>query len=351
MELLSQVSPGLPLIVLSGIALLLPKNSLRSAYLVALTLLSWAHMHFCVPVGSIVEVESMGLMLTPIRADRITWVWGTVFHFAALLSAIYAWYPRQTVGATLGLIYAGASIASVFAGDLLTLFTYWELTAVSSVFLIWLGGTERSRAAGMRYLLVQVISGVSLLSAAILWLQAEGSLSFGGVGEVGVMLDRVATPAGRLMVLALAVKAAFPLFHAWLPDSYPEASPAGTVFLSAFTTKLAVYALLRAFAGWEPLITVGCVMALMPLVFAALTDDWRRKLAYCLNNQLGFMVVAVGVGSELAINGTAAHAVAHIVYKGLLFMVAGAVLHATARLDVRVWVESGATCPTCLSLT
>lgn len=327
MEFLSHLSPGLPLIVLSGIAFLLPKTRLRPGYFVTLVLLSWAHMQWAVPLGRVVEVESMGLALTPIRADRIAWIWGTVFHFAALLSAIYAWHPRRSLESVLGLVYAGASIASVFAGDLLTLFTYWELTAISSVFLVWLGGTERSRAAGMRYLLIQVVSGVSLLSAAILTLQSQGDLSFGGLGEVGVMLDQIGTPAGRLMVLALAVKAAFPLLHAWLPDAYPEATPAGAVFLSAFTTKLAVYALLRAFAGWTPLITVGAVMAIMPLIYAVLVDDWRRKLAYCLNNQLGFMVVAVGVGSELAINGVAAHAVAHILYKGLLFMVAGAVLH------------------------
>ena len=144
-----------------------------------------------------------------------------------------------------------------------------------------------------------------------------------------MLIEAMPRAAFWLILFAFGVKAAFPLLHAWLPDAYPESTPEGTVYLSSFTTKLAIYALLRGFAGWEPLISVGAVMALAPLIYAYLADDIRRSLAYCLNNQLGFMVVAAGVGSELAINGAAAHAVAHILYKGLLFMAAGAVLFRT----------------------
>jgi multicomponent Na+:H+ antiporter subunit D len=273
--------------------------------------------------------QFMGLDLVPLRVDGVSLVWGHVFHLAALLSAVYAIHDNDRLSAGMGAVYAGASIAGVFAGDLLTLFVFWELTAISSVFLIWAGRSSASYGAGMRYLLVHVGSGVLLFAGAVLFLQTEGNLRFGGVNEIGVFRDSLSQLSGKLLLLAFGIKAAFPLLHAWLPDAYPESTPSGGVYLSAFTTKMAIYALLRGFAGWEPLIAVGCVMALAPLVYALVADDIRRCLAYCLNNQLGFMVVAVGVGSELAINGVAAHAVAHILYKGLLFMVAGAVLYRT----------------------
>ena len=97
--------------------------------------------------------------------------------------------------------------------------------------------------------------------------------------------------------------------------------------LSSFTTKLAIYALARGFAGTDLLILIGCLMTAFPVFFAVIENDMRRVLAYSLNNQLGFMVVAIGIGTELAINGAVAHAFAHIIYKGLLFMSMGAVLY------------------------
>ena len=90
--------------------------------------------------------------------------------------------------------------------------------------------------------------------------------------------------------------------HNWLQDSYPAATVTGTVTLSAFTTKMAVYCLARAFPGTEMLIYIGAVMTLFPIFFAEIENDLRRVLAYSLNNQLGFMVVGVGVGTELALN-------------------------------------------------
>ncbi|MFT5686299.1 MAG: multicomponent Na+:H+ antiporter subunit D [Myxococcota bacterium] len=123
--------------------------------------------------------------------------------------------------------------------------------------------------------------------------------------------------------------------HNWLQDGYPNATATGTVFLSAFTTKLAIYALARGFAGTDVLIPIGCLMTVFPIFFAVIENDLRRVLAYSLNNQLGFMVVGVGVAdfvtspgiAHIALNGAAAHAFAHILYKGLLFMAMGAVMY------------------------
>jgi multicomponent Na+:H+ antiporter subunit D len=167
-------------------------------------------------------------------------------------------------------------------------------------------------------------SGVILLAGIALRVHGGGGLAFGKLTENGL-----SDPATLLIFLAFGIKAAFPLLHNWLQDAYTEATPTGTVFLSAFTTKLAIYALARGFPGTECLVWIGATMAAFPIFFAVIENDLRRVLAYSLNNQLGFMVVGVGLGTELSLNGTAAHAFAHILYKGLLFMSMGAVLMRT----------------------
>ena len=223
-----------------------------------------------------------------------------------------------------GLVYAGAAIGGAFAGDLITLFVYWEGTAIASVFLIWSSKTENAYRTGMRYLIIQVGSGVLLLAGAILQLKSTGSLDF-------TKMDLTSMGA-VLIFVAFGIKAAFPLLHNWLQDAYPEATVTGTVFLSAFTTKLAIYALARGFPGTEMLIWIGATMTAFPIFYAVIENDLRRVLAYSLNNQLGFMVVGIGIGTELSLNGTAAHAFSHILYKALLFMSMGAVLYRTGTI-------------------
>lgn len=306
-------------------ALLLPllRGRVRQVAIVALPLLSGAHLVYLFGVGSVVPLSwhVFGYELMPVRVDKLSLVFGLIFSVAALLHAIYTLHAKDAVQPVAGLAYAGSAIGAVFAGDLATLFVYWELTSVTSVFLIWARRTDRSTGAGMRYLFVQVGSGVLLLAGILFHVQAGNSLAFGhlGTGTLGT----------NLILTAFGVKAAFPLLHNWLTDGYPEATAAGSVWLSAFTTKMAIYALARGFAGFEALVWVGAVMAIFPLFYAAVCDDLRRVLAYGLVNALGFMVVGIGVGTDFAINGVAAHAVSHVLYKSLLFMALGAVLHRT----------------------
>ena len=282
------------------------------------------------PVDAQWSVQVFNLELQPLRLDRLSWIFALIFHLAAVLSALYAFHVKDTGQHVAGLVYAGAAVVAATAGDLVTLFLAWELTAIASVFLVWASRTESSYRAGMRYLLIQVTSGVLLLSGIILHFWANGDLSFVHfkgleAGESASISDYPLS--AKLIFVAFGIKCAFPLLHNWLQDAYPQATASGTVFLSAFTTKLAVYALARGFAGTEELIWVGCTMTLFPIVFAVIENDLRRVLAYSLNNQLGFMVVGIGIGTELALNGTAAHAFCHILYKALLFMSMGAVLH------------------------
>ncbi len=316
---MSSLNPGLILIVGAVLVPLMP-HALRRWYLMVLPLIGLGHV-YGLENGTSVTMDVFGMTLELLRVDALSKVWGYIFNIAAFLAMLFAWHDKDTMQQVSAPIYAGAAIGAVFAGDLLTLFVYWELTAISSVFLIWATRTERAFKTGMRYLIIQVGSGVILLSGVLVWYADTGTISFGHIG--------IESLAGKLIFVAFGIKCAFPLLHNWLQDSYPEATVTGTVVLSAFTTKLAVYALARGYAGTEILIYIGATMAAFPIFYAVIENDLRRVLAYSLNNQLGFMVVGIGVGTELALNGAAAHAFNHILYKALLYMSIGAVLYRT----------------------
>ncbi len=297
------------------------KGHVRRAVLLVAPLVSGA-LVFGLEEGTAIGWSLLGYELVPFRVDRLSLLFGYLFSLAAFLANLYALHlddeDRATTQHTAAMLYAGSAMGAVFAGDLITLFIFWELLALTSVFLVWARGTESSYRAGFRYLVLHVLSGVLLLSGALMLAHDTGSLDFGHIG--------VESAAGWVILVALGVKAAFPLLHSWITDAYPEGTPTGTVFLSAFTTKVAVYALARGFAGSEVLVYVGVVMTCFPIFYAVIENDLRRVLSYSMINQIGFMVTGIGIGSALALNGAVAHAFADVIFKGLLFMSMGAVL-------------------------
>ncbi|GMG84334.1 Na(+)/H(+) antiporter subunit D [Paralimibaculum aggregatum] len=313
---LGGLSPGLILII-GALAVPFLKEQARGPYLLLLPVLAFFQLmsldHGLMGVVSVFDIE-----LVTLRVDRLSFIFGTIFLIATLLSMIYQYHVKGWMEHTAGMIYAGSAVGAVFSGDLVSLFLFWEGTAIASVFLIWATRTPEAMAAGQRYLIVQVGSGVLLLAGTMVHYGQTGSLAFDSFD--------VETTAGLLIFLSFGIKCAFPLMHNWLQDAYPQATVTGTVMLSAFTTKLAVYALARGFAGTEILVPIGAVMTAFPIFYAVIENDLRRVLAYSLNNQLGFMVVGIGIGTELAVSGAAAHAFCHILYKALLFMSMGAVL-------------------------
>jgi len=310
-------SPALLLIAGSLVVPLLrpvPRRIYTLALPVAgLALLLW------LPDGDSGRIDVFGLELVTLRVDKLSFVFALAFLIAGVLAVIYSWHVRDNLQQVAALIYAGGGIGATLAGDLVTLLLYWELTAISSAFLIWARRTERAYRVGLRYLLIQVSSGVLLLAGIAVHYVTTGNLSFDAM--------TLAEPGAALIFIAFGVKCAFPLLHNWLQDAYPEATVTGTVVLSIYTTKLAVYTLARGFPGTEQLVWIGVAMTLFPVVYAVIENDLRRVLSYSLNNQLGFMVVGIGIGTELAVNGAVAHAFAHIIYKALLFMAMGAVLY------------------------
>ena len=276
-------------------------------------------------VGDSQILALFGYELHVLRVDKLSLLFGYLFHLAAFLAALYAIHLQDRLQHMTGLMYAGAAIGAVFAGDLITLFVFWELLAVTSVFQIWARKSDRSVDTGMRYLLIHISSGLLLLVGTALHYQQTGSFALNHLG--------VDTWATRLIFLAVGIKCAFPFLHTWLVDAYPEATPTGTVFLSSFTTKTAVYVLARSFAGTEYLIYIGAAMAMFPIFYAVIENDLRRVLGYSMINQIGFMVVGVGLGPGMGINGAVAHAFNDVLFKGLLFMAMGAVLHRTGKIN------------------
>jgi multicomponent Na+:H+ antiporter subunit D len=260
--------------------------------------------------------------LTAGRVDRLSIVFADVFSLIAFIGLIYALHVDDWKQHTAALIYAGSALGAVFAGDLVVLYFFWELMALSSVFLVLLARNEKSTAAALRYLLVHLFGGVLLLGGIILRVRETGTVAFGNLS---------ADPAGSglsfsLILAGFLLNAAAPPLSAWLPDAYPEGTVTGTVFLSAFTTKTAVYVLARGFPGTELLVWLGAVMTLYGIVYAVLENDIRRLLAYHIISQVGYMVCGIGLGTVTALNGAVAHAFAHILYKALLLMGAGSIL-------------------------
>lgn len=276
------------------------------------------------------SLDFMGFALEPVRIDKLSLMFGYLFHLASFIAVIYALHLKDTVQHVAGLAYAASAVGAVFAGDLLTLFVFWELLALTSVFLIWARRTDRAYSSGIRYLIIQVLSGVMLLAGLLIFAQVNNSLLF---NEIGLEHEGKAQIGAWLIFLAFGIKCAFPFVHNWLTDAYPEATPTGTVFLASFTTKVAVYAFARGYPGTELLVWIGVTMACFPIFFAVIENDLRRVLAYSMINQIGFMVVGIGIGTAVALNGAVAHAFNDVIFKGLLMMTMGAVLHMTGRIN------------------
>ncbi|MDP2238847.1 MAG: Na(+)/H(+) antiporter subunit D [Burkholderiales bacterium] len=307
--------PGLVLIA-GALLLLALRGMARSTVSLGVPVLV-LYLVWQVPDGVAWSVPFLDYQLTLIVGDRLSRLFATIFAMMAFGGALFALNQKSPLELPAALLYAGAAIGVTLAGDLITVFVFWELMAIGSTLVIWSAGGSAYRAS-LRYLMIHLLGGV-ILMAGIAGHVAE----FGTIEFTRMTLD---SPAHWLILAGFLINAGAPPLSAWLPDAYPEASWSGTVFLSAFTTKTAVYVLLRGFPGTELLIYIGLFMVFYGIVYALLENDMRRILAYSIVNQVGFMVTGIGIGTEMALNGTAAHAFTHIIYKALLLMSAGSVL-------------------------
>jgi multicomponent Na+:H+ antiporter subunit D len=313
--------PGLALIAGAALVAAL-RGTPRQVATVALPLVVLA-LVWRVPDGPVWQRQFMDYMITPLQGDKLSRLFATIFSLMAAGGGLYALNQPSRVEVPAAFVYAGSAIGVALAGDLVTVFAFWELMAVGSTLVIWSQGSADAYRAARRYLMIHLLGGVLLFAGITGHIAQTGSVAF-----THIALD---SPSNWLVLIGFLINAAAPPVSAWLPDAYPEASFSGTVFLSAFTTKTAVYTLIRGFPGTELLIWVGLFMVFYGIVYALLENDMRRILAYSIVNQVGFMIVGIGIGTEMALNGAAAHAFAHIIYKALLLMAAGSVMMMTGR--------------------
>jgi len=313
------------LILLAG-ALLLPlvPAAVKKGYLLLIPVLLFVRI-LSMGQGDFGHVNFLDWELRFGRVDQLSSVFGFIMGLMCIIGTLYGLHVKEDAQHAASWVYVGGSIGAIYAGDFITLFLFWELMAFSSVFLVWFRRRPQSLSAGYRYLLVHVAGGLALLAGMVLNFKATGSWAF----DAKNLAVAHPTPAVYLVMVGFILNAAVPPFHAWLPDAYGEATFNGSVFLCAFTTKTAVYALCRGLPGMEILVPLGVIMALYGVVYAVLENDSRRLLAYHIISQVGYMVAAAGLGTQMAINGACAHAFAHILYKGLLFMGCGSVLYMT----------------------
>jgi len=300
------------------------KGKWKSVFMLLIPVVGFLNL-IQIPEGNHCTVHFLDYTLVFCRMDRLSFVFGTIFHLISFIAILYSLHVKDGIQHAAGLVYAGSALGVVYAGDFFSFFVFWEMLTISSIFLIWARRTKAALDAGYRYLLVHAAGGLCLLAGIVIQVNQTGSIAFGFLGLNGL--------GTWLIFLGFGVNCAWPFFHPWLTDAYPEATITGTIFLSAFTTKAAVYALARAFPGTEALIWIGAVMAGFPIFYAVIENDLRRVLAYSLINQVGFMVCGIGIGTELAINGAVAHAFNDVLFKALLFMSMGAVMYRTGKIN------------------
>jgi multicomponent Na+:H+ antiporter subunit D len=313
--------PPAAVLILGGLIMPLLHERLRQLLLLVLPLVT-LYLIWQVPDGVALECRFLGYTLELVKGDALSRLFATIFAVMAFAGGLFALNQHRMVELAAAFCYAGSAIGIAFAGDLLTVFIFWELMAIASTLIVWSAGAS-ARGAGLRYAVIHLLGGVLLMAGILGEIASTGSLTFGKLA-----LDSVPR---WLILTGFLINAGAPPLSAWLPDAYPESSWSGMVFLSAFTTKAAVYVLLRAFPGTELLIYIGLFMVFYGIVYAILENDMRRILAYSIVNQVGFMVTGIGIGTEMALNGAAAHAFAHIIYKALLLMSAGSVLYMTGK--------------------
>ena len=313
--------PGL-LLVFGALLMPLLGLHIRNALIFSLPVLCLI-LIWSAPMGYVVTLPFLGFELEPINITTMGRLFATVFSLMALVGGIFAYKTASTLELSAAFAYAGSAIGVTLSGDLITLFVFWEIMAIGSTLVIWAAKHDGAYRASMRYLMVHLFGGLLLLAGIAGHVVETGSISFEALSLNSI--------SQYLILAGFLVNAGAPPLSAWIADAYPEASPSGSVFLSAFTTKTAVFTLLIAFPGTWLLIPIGIYMIFYGIIYALLENDMRRILAYSIVNQVGFMVTGIGLGTEMALNGAAAHAFVHIIYKALLLMSAGAVLYRTGK--------------------
>ena len=316
----------LPALIFLGGSVPIPflKGRVRQVYLLTVAALGLIDV-LALKVQTSWTVDFAGFKVALLHADRLSLLVGYIFAIIGFGAILYSIHVDDTWHHLLSFWYVGASLGAVFAGDLLSMYIFWELMAVPSAGLVFLNKTEEAKGAGYRYLLMHMIGGAVLIGGIFLHYMQTGSLAVAPM-QAGL--------AFNLVLFGVGMNSAFVLLHTWLPDAYPKALYTGSVFMSVYTTKTAVYALARLAPGWDFIAYMGAAMAVFGVSMALVQSNPRKLLSYHIVSQVGYMVAAIGLGGALGVNGGLFHLFNHILYKALLFMTIGAVIYRTGKDDL-----------------
>ena len=315
--------PPAAIFILGAMLLPLLKGKMKQVFMLLLPVVAYV-LILNLPEGKSCAFVIHDFDIVLNRVDKLSLVFGYIFTLITFIGILFALQVKDDLQHISALCYAGGALGVTFAGDVFSLYVFWEIMSVCSTFLILARRTKESQRAAYRYVLVHIVGGLVLLAGIMLYIHERGTTEFSFIGLDGL--------SSWLIFIGIVVNAAIPPLHAWLPDAYPNATVTGAIFLSALTTKSAVYLMARTFPGTELLIWLGAIMTTFPIFFAVIENDLRRVLSFSLMNQVGFMMVGIGIGTELSINGTVSHAFSHILYKALLFMSVGSVLQMTGKV-------------------
>ena len=239
------------------------------------------------------------------------------------------------------LFFIGGMCGLVLTTNMFLLFVFWEITALTSYALIsFYNDDPKAVAGGMKALIITQLGGVGLLAGALLVYAFVGTFEMADFfnGAAKVPAGVLSIMAFGLLIAAAAKSAQFP-FMTWLPDAMEAPTPVSALIHAATMVNAGVYLLARfypvfsAVPGWKMAVMgVGVITALLAALMALAANDLKRVLAYSTVSQLGFMVYAVGAGGIFA---SQFHLLSHAIFKALLFLAAGAVIHSVGTRDMR----------------
>ena len=262
-----------------------------------------------------------------LKVDNLSMAFLFAFCIISIILSIYSYRLTDKGEAAIATMYAGSAMSVVLAGDCISFIVFWEASAIASTFLIYARHTRESSRAAFRYMLIHALGGNTLLVGLLLNVYHNGM-------AIRNLAQGPHDASFWLILIGLGINAAIPPMNSWLTDAYSVASMSGTAYLGSFTTKAAIYALIRFMAGTEMLIWVGCFMAIYAACMAIMENDIGRLLCYHIVSQLGMMVASLGTGSTMGIDGASAHAVANIMFKGVLLMCTGSIVYCTGKRKI-----------------
>ena len=261
-----------------------------------------------------------------INVDRMTLAFMLVFIMISFIAAIYSLETQDRKESGMSAFYTGSILGIILAGDSISFIVFWEISAFASTYLIYKRNSRKSSRAAFRYLLMHAFGGNILLVGIMIHVAKYGT------EFVNISSSR--DLSFWLVLIGVAVNAAIPPFNGWLPDAYPNTTISGMLYMGSFTTKAAIYALIRFFAGTEFLIWIGALMALYGACMAIMDNDIRRLLSYHIISQLGMMVAALAVGSKTGVDAASAHTVTNVLFKGVMIMCAGVIIYSTGKSKI-----------------